>query len=192
MLTRVTIGICLSLLALSQPVHAQKCGSVKEIYTIGGMVGVSAHLAPRKIFPVFNSVEMKERIGSYHAGEGIDYQTPAGQRPTVSSFLSWIAKGRNIPAVNLWVVIPFYLTTVRDAMACKVMLKFFDQKFNLGMELGQIDDDISMQNQKIEHARNHAAEIDGYLSKLEASMDLSEEENISLINEIEGIFREAC
>lgn len=168
---------------------SQKYGGVEEIYTIGGMVDVTAHLSSRRIFPVFNSVEMKEGMGSFHPMEGIEYQTPPGQRPTLSSFLSWIAKKRNIPGVNLWVAVPFYLVAVGDAMANKTALQFFDKKFSLSMDFQQIDEEIRMQNDKIADMRVRSSEIDGYLKKVEEGLNLSEEENISLINEIGEIFK---
>jgi hypothetical protein len=50
----------------------------------------------------------------------------------------------------------------------------------------------SLRNEKIADMQIRSSEIDGYLNKLEEGLKLSEEENISLINEIKDIFRETC
>jgi len=168
---------------------AEKCAKIKEIYTIGGMGGLTSHTRPRELFAVFNSFEMKKRLSSYHLGKGMDYQTPSGQRPTLSSFLLWVAKKRGILGVNLWVPIPFYLVAVEDAKAQKIVLEFFDRRFNLGIDFKGIDDKIGEQNEKIAQARIRSSEIDGYISKLEDKLHLSEEENVKLIKEIEEVFK---
>lgn len=168
---------------------AEHYAKVKEIYTIGGMVGLTAHTRPRELFAVFNSLEMKESLSSCHLGKDVDYQTPSGQKPTLSSFLLWIAKRRSIPGVNLWVPIPFYLAAVEDAKARKIVLEFFDRRFNLGIDFKDLDDKIGKQNEKIAQARIRSSEVDGYINKLENNLHLSEEENEKLIKEIEEVFK---
>ena len=168
---------------------AEHCAKVEEIYTIGGMVGLTAHTRSRELFAVFNSLEMKKRLGSYHLGKDMDYQTPSGQRPTLSSFLLWVAQKRGILGVNLWVPIPFYLVAVEDAKAQKIVLEFFDRRFNLGIDYKCLDDKIGEQNEKIARARIRSPEIDGSINKLEDNLHLSEEENVKLIKEIEKVFK---
>jgi len=168
---------------------AEHYAKVKEIYTIGGMVGLTAHTQPREMFAVFNSIEMKNSLSSYNLGKKVDYQTPYGQRPTLSSFLLWVAKRRNIPAVNLWIPIPFYLVAVEDAKAQKIALEFFDRRFNLGIDLRELDEEIRRQNEKIAQVRICSSEVDGYINKLENNQDLSEEENEKLIKEMEEVFK---
>jgi len=107
---------------------AQTHAGVKEIYTVGGMAGLNAHTVPRELFAVFSSAEMKERLSAYHSWRDMDYQTPAGQRPTFNSFLMWAARRRGIQSVSLWVPIPFYLISAGDAQARKIVLEFFDQR----------------------------------------------------------------
>jgi proteasome assembly chaperone (PAC2) family protein len=69
---------------------------VNELYILGAMVSFSAHTAPRELLAVVNSAEMKEVLGQYDLARDMDYQTSPGERPTLNSFLLWIAKGRNI------------------------------------------------------------------------------------------------
>ena len=153
------------------------------------MVGLTDHTRPRDLIAVFNSLEMKESMSPCHLGKDVDYQTPSGQRPTLSSFLLWIAKRRGIPGVNLWVPIPFYLATVEDAKARKTILEFFDRRFNLGIDFKDLDEKIGRQNEKIAQARIRSSEVDSYINKLENDLHLSEEENEKLIKEIEAVFK---
>jgi len=168
---------------------AEHYAKLKEIYTIGGMVGLTAHTRPRELFAVFSSLEMKRSLSPYHLGKKVDYQTPYGQRPTLSSFLLWVAKNRSIPGVNLWVPIPFYLVAMEDAKAQKIVLEFFDRRFNLGIDFKDLDEEIRRQNEKIAQVRIRSSEIDGYINKLENNQDLSEEESEKLIKEIEEVFK---
>ena len=69
---------------------AQHYCHVKEIHTIGGMVSLSAHTAPRELMGTFNSPELKKALSHYDLAGGLDYETPPGQRPTLNSFLLWV------------------------------------------------------------------------------------------------------
>lgn len=167
---------------------AEAHGKVKELYTIGGMGSVVAHTLPRTLFAVFSSLEMKKRLSTYCLEREIDYQTPSSQRPTLNSCLLWVAHRKNMAGVNLWVGIPFYLLTVGDAHAQRVVLEFFNQRFALGIDLRDLDEEIRNQNEKIAHARVHYPEIDESINKLERNLSLSEEENATLIKKVEEIF----
>ncbi len=92
----------------------------KELYSVSGMVSLAAHTAPRVLMNTFNSSEIKLTLRDYDLSGDWDYETPpGGQRPTINSYLLWAAKKRNIPAVGLWVPIPFYLMGVGDPRAQK-------------------------------------------------------------------------
>jgi len=158
---------------------------VKELYTVGGMVSFSAHTAPRELLAIANSPEMKKVLSQYNLARDMDYQTPPGQRPTLSSFLLWIAKKRNIAGASLWVPIPFYLTAIEDPQAGKKTLEFFDKRFNLRIDFTDIDEDIERQNEKIAQARIRFSEIDNYIRRLESNLSLTEQESERLVKEIE-------
>ena len=163
---------------------------VKELHTVGGMVSLSAHTAPRELLGTFNSPELKETLSQYNLAQGLDYETPPGQRPTLNSFLLWAAKRRNIPGVNLWVPVPFYLVAVGDPAARKRVLEFFNQRFNLGIDFSDLDEEIRQQNQDIAEVRKNFPEVDASISKLESNLRLSDEENQRLVKEIEKFLRE--
>lgn len=162
---------------------------VKELYAIGGMVSLGAHTAPRELLVTFNSSEMKDALGYYNFAGGGDYETPPGQRPTLNSFLLWAAKRRSIPGVSLWVPIPFYLITVDDPRAQRKVLEFFNQRFDLGLEFSDLDEEIRQQNQVIAEVRNSFPDIDESIRRLESNLRLSAEENQKLVKEIERFLK---
>ena len=163
---------------------------VKELYTIGGMVALNAHTAPRQLLGTFNSPELNEALSHYNLAGGLNYETPPGQRPTLNSFLLWAAKKRNIPGVNLWVPVPFYLLGVDDPRAQKKVLEFFNQRLDLGIDLSDLDEEIRRQNQAIAEVRNSFPDIDESIRRLESNLRPSEEESQRLIKEIEKFIRE--
>jgi len=163
---------------------------VKELYVIGGMVSLNAHTAPRQLIGTFNSPEMKEALSQYNLAGVMDYETPPGQRPTLNSFLLWVAKERNIPGVTLWVPIPFYLLATDDPRAQRKVLEFLDQRLGLGIDFSDLDEEISWQDRVIAELRNDVPDVDETLKKLESSLRPSEEESQRLIKEIERSIRE--
>jgi len=164
-------------------------GRVKELYVIGGMVLLGTHTAPRELLPIFNSLEIKQALSKYNLGRNMDYQTPPGQRPTLNSFLLWVARQRNIPGISLWVPIPFYLVAVEDPKAQRKILEFLNRRFSLQLDFQDIDGEIRKQNEKITRARDSSPEIDDYIGKLENNLRLSEKENEKLAKLIEESLR---
>jgi len=69
---------------------------VKELYALGTIISSGAHTTPRQLLSVVNSPEMKEALSQYDLTRDMDYQTQPGERPTLNSFLLWIA----IPSSN--------------------------------------------------------------------------------------------
>ncbi len=163
---------------------------LKELYTIGGMVSLGAHTAPRELIGTFNSPELKNALSKYDLAGGLDYETPPGQRPTLNSFLLWEAMKRNIPGVSLWVPIPFYLLATDDPRAQRRVLEFLNQRFDLGIDLSDLDEEIRQQNQLIAELRKTLPDIDESIRKLESNQRLSAEENQKLVEEVERFLRE--
>ena len=163
---------------------------VKELHIIGGMISLGAHTAPRELRGTFNSPELKKDLSDYNLAGELNYETPPGQRPTLNSFLLWAAKRRNIPGVTLWVPIPFYLAAANDPKAQRRVLEVFNQRFNLGMDFSDLDEEIRQQNQIIVEMRNSVPDIDESIRRLESNLRLSAEENQKLAQEIERFLRE--
>lgn len=158
---------------------------VKELYTIGGMVSLSAHTSPRELLAVSNLPAMKRMLGQYHMDIGMDYETPPGQRPTLSSFLLWVAKNRGITAASLWVPIPFYLISTEDFAACRKVVDFFDKRFALGIDVKDLDDTVARQNEKLSDIRFSFPEVDSHIRNLESNIALSQEDSEKLAKDIE-------
>ena len=163
---------------------------VKELYILGTMVSFSAHTTPRALLSIVNSAEMKEALSKYDLVGGMDYQTSPGERPTLNSFLLWVAKGRNIPGVSLWVPIPFYLATMEDAQAQKKVLSFLDERLGLNIDFSDLDQEIRKQNEQLAQIRSRFTQVDDYINRLESNLMLSEEENGELIKKIKDFLNE--
>ncbi|MCK4242585.1 MAG: PAC2 family protein, partial [Dehalococcoidia bacterium] len=161
----------------------------KELYTIGGMVSLSAYTAPRQLLAITNSPEMKTALSPYDLARDMDYETPPGQRPTLSAYLLWAARRRNIPGTSLWVPIPSYLVSTEDPKACRKAVQFFDNRFGLGIDFRDLDEEVARQNEKIAELRNRFPELDDYFHRLESNLSLTEEEHGKLIKEIEEFLR---
>lgn len=163
---------------------------VREVYVLGAMISFSAHTTPRQLLAVVNTTGMKEVLSQYDLAGDVDYQTQPGERPTLNSFLLWIASKRNIPGVSLWVPIPFYLAAMEDAQARKKVLSFLDERLNLRIDFSDLDHEVVKQNEQLARARSRIPQINEYISRLESNLMLSEEENGELITRIEDFLRE--
>lgn len=161
--------------------------SVKEIYVIGGMASASAHTSPRMLLAVANSSQTKRIVEPYDVVSDMEYETPEDQRPTLNSFLLWVAQQRGMPAVNLWVQVPFYLVAREDPQAWRRVLNFLDQRLELGIDFTELDIKIAEQNQRIAQARIKYPDLDRYLSRLESNLGLSASESESLIHRMEEL-----
>lgn len=169
---------------------AERHCRVREVYTLGAMISFSAHTTPRQLFGIANSVGMKEALTQYDLSRDMDYQTQPGERPTLNSFLLWLARDRNIHAVSLWVPIPFYLAAMEDAQSQKKVLSFLDERLGLKIDFYDLDQEIRRQNEQLARARSRLPQIDDYINRLESNLMLSEEENGELIKKIEDFLRE--
>jgi predicted ATP-grasp superfamily ATP-dependent carboligase len=162
---------------------------VNEIYTIGGMVSLSAHTVPRELLAISNSPKMRGVLGQYGLDKGMDYETPPGQRPTLSSFLLWVARNRSIAAASLWVPVPFYLLPTEDPAACQKSVEFLDKRFDLGLDFKDLDEAVERQNERIARIRFSYPEVDNYIRNLESNVSLSQEESEKLVKEIEEFLK---
>ncbi|HJX03995.1 MAG TPA: PAC2 family protein [Dehalococcoidia bacterium] len=160
---------------------AEKICKVREVYTIGGIVSVSAHTVPRILMANLNSGEIREKLSGFDVAMNMDYETPPGQRPTMSSYLSWEAGRRNIPAVSLWVPVPFYMVGIEDLRGCTRVLEFLEARFQLGLNIANLDTDISRQNHKINSIIEHYPDLLDTIRKLESNNALTDAESGRLL-----------
>ena len=163
---------------------------IKELYTIGSMVTFTAHTTPRPLFATANCPEIKTILNQYNLAADMNYETPPGQRPTMSSYLLWIAKRRNIMGAAIWVPVPFYLLSTNDTKAYRKTTDFLNKKFNLNIDLSDIDEEIHRQNTKLARLANQFPELDDLFHKLEDNITLTDEENNRLVQLIEENIKE--
>ena len=163
----------------------------KELYTVSGLVTSCAHSAPRELLVTVNSPELKIILSKYDLATDVVYKTSPGQKPTLNSFLLWLAKRRNIAGANLCVTVPYYLASTNDFQSCKKPTEFLDMRLNLGIDFRDLDGEISKQDEKIAQLRMHFPEIDSCIRKLESKLGLTPDENEKLVREIRESLKKA-
>ena len=168
---------------------AQEYCRVKEMYAVGGMVALTAHTMPRESWATFSSPQVKKALAPYKLSKEMNFETPPGSRPTLNSYLLWVAKTRELPAANLWVPVPFYLLSSEDPGSNKKALEFFDDRMKLNLDYSGVDTAIRQQNEKLERLRKSVAEINNSLKKLENNQNLSDDERENLVKVIDDCLR---
>lgn len=163
---------------------AQEC-QAREIYIVGGMVSLIPHAAPRQLLGTFSTADVKETFAGYDLDASWNYETPPGQRPTLNSYLLWAARQRHIPAVSVWVPVPFYIATSGDPRGELKVLEFFNRRLDLCLQLDSLDEEVRQQNRAIASLRRESTEIDAYISRLESGETLSAEESQQLVTVVE-------
>lgn len=159
---------------------AAKKFNARGVYTIGGLVSMIAHTDARKILAVVNGEELKESLAAYDLDMGLDYQGTT----SMSGFLLWVARQRNIPAASFWVNVPFYLAEKTDPKANKAVLSFLNRRFDLGVDLEELDREIEIQEEQLSRLRKTNQEVDEYIARLELNVGLTQQEVGKLVEEI--------
>lgn len=160
---------------------AETTGKIKEFYTIGGLVSALGHSGPRKLMGVFNQEEFQKEVRQQPGLENMTWEGP----PAISSLLLWLGQKRNIPGLSLWSEVAFYLAGSEDLRAVKSVLRFFDQRFGLGLEFSELDAQIARQDEMIAALRKDNSEIDRYVRTLEVGLSLTQEEQLKLVQAVE-------
>jgi len=168
---------------------AEECHA-REIYTIGGMIALSPHTAPRDFWATFGTPEIKQSLQPYGLSRELDFETPPGGRPTLNSFMLWTAKRRDLPGANLWVPVPFYMVGVKDPKSHKRVLDFMDSRLRLGLDLAGIEAEIARQEESLAQLRRDHQDVETIIGKLENGGQLSEEEHEKLVKDIEMHLRQ--
>lgn len=158
---------------------------IKEIYTVGGMVSITAHTIPRLLMATVNNAEMKAALCHFDINLSLDYETPQGQRPTMSSYVLWEAMRRNIMGAGIWVPVPFYMVSAGDLRACRRVIDFLNQRLKLNLNFTNLDKSLSQQNKAIMNAVDAFPEIMEIIRKLETNSTLTENESSKLVEIIE-------
>ena len=157
---------------------------VRELYTVSGAISSIPHSRSRRLLTVLNQPEFKTRLAEYGL-EGMTWEGP----PAISSYLLWVAKRRGMAGVSLWPEIPFYLAAIQDAETGKRVLSFLNQRFNLNLDLGGLESEAMVQNEKIAQLRKEDAETDQLIRRLENGESLEEEEQLRLTRDVYDLLR---
>lgn len=157
---------------------------VRELYTVGGMVSVTAHTSPARAFAVVNQAQLKQELAGFDIDTEMDYVTPDGSRPTLSSLLLWAAKRRQLAGVSLWAEVPFYLTAAEDPRACRRLLGFLDRRLKLGLDLAELDRAIEIQGRAMVELSQQSATVSKCVEMLARGIMLSQEEQERLATEV--------
>jgi hypothetical protein len=158
---------------------------VDKIYSVGSLISLNAGPTEQKLVGVSNILAMKKLLIQSGIDMSTNYETPDGQRPTLSSFLMWVARSRNIPMAALWSQVPFYLSSVDAPQSWRLALEFFDRELKLGLSFEELDEEIEEHNKRITEARTNTPELNSLLGRVEASEVLSPEDNDKLVGYIE-------
>ena len=148
---------------------------MKELYTVSGTVSFFAHTSPRRLLAVFNQPKFQRSLKKYNL-EDMTWEGP----PAISNYLLWLAQRRGIPGVSLWPEVAFYLAATEDLKAAKVVLSFFNRRFDLDLDLTGLDLEIKNQSERLAQLRREDSQTEQYIRTLEMGISLNEEEQLTL------------
>ena len=84
----------------------------------------------------------------------------------------------------------FYLLAAEDPTAQKSVLEFLNHWLNLQIDLRDLDEEITKQNENMGRMRDENPEIDLSISKLESNTRPDEGESEKLVKQVEEFLRE--
>ncbi len=167
---------------------AELC-QAKELYTINGEAASCIHSAPRKLLVTINLPELKNTLSRHNIAIDIVDKKSPDQKPTLNSFLLWLAKRRNIAGANIHVTVPHYLASIDDPQSCKISAEFLNERFNLGIDFEDLDEETNSLNETINNLRVQFPEIDSCIRKLEHELSPTPEEKGKLVEEIRNAYK---
>jgi predicted ATP-grasp superfamily ATP-dependent carboligase len=162
---------------------------IKELYTIGAMVSLSSHAQTRDIMPVASNPEMRSVLSRYGLIFELNHETPPSQRPTFNSFLIWNAHRRNIHGATLWASMPFYMVGLQDPASVRTIVSFIDRRLKLGLNLSQLDKDVSRQNSRVREVRRSLPEVDDLLRRIESRTMINEEDSEKILKALDDYLK---
>lgn len=165
---------------------AQHYCKIRQLYTLGGTVSSVAHTDSRRILAVFNQEQIQQELSGFGL-ENMNWQGP----PAISSFLLWVAQRKAVPGVSLWTEIPFYLAAGEDFQAIKATLSFLDKRFDLALDVAELDEQIRRQNTKIDRLRQDDTQINRYIGMLESKLTLSADEQVELSKKVTEVLEDS-
>ena len=155
-----------------------------EVCTVSGTAAFIAHTEPRRLLFVINRPDLRESLLELGA-EPMEYEGP----PAISSYLIWVARMREMPGISFWPQVPFYLAPFEDLEAAYVVLSLLDRKFDLSLDLSELEEEIGRRNEKLVEFRKSNPEVDRIINKVERREAITEEEQHKLLQELQSFIR---
>ena len=167
-------------------VAVNHCG-VKNVLVVGTCLAHIAHTADRHIFSVSCDREIVAELAKYDIVP-MTWEGP----PAITTYLIWAANRRNTPAAGILPMVPFYLTVTQDLKQVRAVLSFLGKRFNLRLDLRELDDQIRDQDNTMDRLRQEDPEVDDWIRELELHKDLAmdHEEEVELAKRVTEHFRE--
>lgn len=162
---------------------------VTEVHTLDAVVSAISHTSPRRVFGIVNQSELKDPLTACGVQTGMDYQTPPGGGTSISNFLLWVARTRNVGGSTLWVEVPFYLAPTRDPTAAKQLLDVVQCLFGIQLDLQAVELERRQVNKGIHGLRGENSEVARCIELLERGIMLSEQEGEALARDVTAVLR---
>jgi predicted ATP-grasp superfamily ATP-dependent carboligase len=149
---------------------------VSHVVVLSGFPAMSSHNTPSPMLANFSTPLLKDWLAGERLNTEIDYVSPPGQKPPMSTYLTWEAKQRGIEAVSLWQPVPYYLAPFTDETGSEKVMALLRKKLDLPIESEILTGAAQKQREKIAGVRSSTPEIEKYLGMLESNLNLTEYE----------------
>ncbi|APV44138.1 putative ATP-dependent carboligase, ATP-grasp superfamily [Dehalogenimonas formicexedens] len=153
---------------------------VGHVVVVSGFPAMSSHNTPSQMLANFSTPLLKDWLSGGAVNTAIDYSSPPGQKPPISTYLTWEAKQRGIEAVSLWQPVPYYLAPFTDETGAQKVVSLLRDKLAIPVDLEPVSESAQRQREKIAAVRQSTPEIEKYLTMLESNLSLTEYEASAL------------
>ncbi|ADJ25851.1 protein of unknown function DUF75 [Dehalogenimonas lykanthroporepellens BL-DC-9] len=150
--------------------------SVCQIVTINALPVMASHNTPQPLIANLSTPLLKEWLSGDGINTDIDFESPPGPRPPLSSYLLWSARQKGIEAVSLWVPVPYYLASFSDEVGIRRALAFLREKLAVPLALEGALAAEQRLRETLGELRRDSADVDKALTMLESSLSLTEYE----------------
>jgi len=157
---------------------------VESLYTVDGIASMIPHTSERRVFGVFNGADVRKRL-QWYLPIGLSWQGP----PHMSTYLLWLARQRRLQAAGLWVEVPFYLSDQQDAQAVRAAASLLGHIIGWDYDTEELDRREAEQEATLAELRQEDLEIDAKIQMLEQGESLDNDEQIELMEAIQGALR---
>ncbi|MGE5296162.1 MAG: proteasome assembly chaperone family protein [Solirubrobacterales bacterium] len=158
--------------------------NVETLYTVDGIASMIAHTSERRVFGVFNNADIQKKL-KWQLPIGLSWQGP----PHMSTYLLWLARQRRLSAAGLWVEVPFYLSDYQDAQAVRAAASMLGQIIGWDYDTDDLDRRVAEQEETLAELRQEDSEIDARIQSLEQGESLDGDEQVELMEAIQGALK---